>query len=232
MVREIIKSYTTMSLRHAIKQVRADLKMARMHRTGLKRAKKYQSSRGLKLHAGCGDTIKSGFVNVDLNRTADIPLDLREPLPFSDKSFSLVYSEHFVEHLEYPTEAQHFFAESFRVLESGGVFSAGVPDIEWPIGAYANHAKFNGWFDYVASAYPESDFLRTRAELLNYSLRQGTEHKFGWDFETMKSALQRVGFTDVRRREFDPALDSEKSRYSLPEDPRRCTTLYIRASRP
>jgi predicted SAM-dependent methyltransferase len=232
MVKKIIKNYTSTSFRRVIKQVKAELGIARMHKEGLKRAKKYQNSHGLKLHAGCGDTIKPGFVNVDLNRSADIPLDLREPLPFSDASFALVYSEHFVEHLEYPTEAQQFFAESFRVLEPGGVFSVGVPDIEWPIEAYANDPKFNGWFEYVRTAYPESDFLKTRAELVNYSFRQGTEHKFAWDFETMKHALQRVGFTNVKRREFDPALDSEKSRYSLPDDPSRCTTLYVVASRP
>src|SRR5262249_49160648 len=145
MVKRIIKHYTTRSFRRAIMQMKEELKIARMHREGLKKTKKFQNSRGLKLHAGCGKTIKPGFVNVDLNRSSDITLDLREPLPFSDESFALVYSEHFVEHLEYPTEAEQFFAESFRLLEPGGVFSVGVPDIEWPIGAYANDPKFNGW---------------------------------------------------------------------------------------
>jgi len=66
-------------------------------------------------------------------------------------------------------------------------------------------------------------------ECVNY---QGREHKFGYDFDTLKRALELVGFVAVRRRDFDPTLDSETSRYSLDTDVNKCTTLYVDAFKP
>jgi putative transposase len=40
------------------------------------------------------------------------------------------------------------------------------------------------------------------------------------------------GALELKRVEFDPLLDNEKSRYSLDTDPSKCTTLYITASKP
>ena len=49
------------------------------------------------------------------------------------------------------------------------------------------------------------------------------EHKYAWDFETLARSLRRFGFTEVSRREFDPALDAEF---------RRTGTLYVTAIKP
>jgi hypothetical protein len=47
-------------------------------------------------------------------------------------------------------------------------------------------------------------------EHINYNFRQDGEHRFCYDFETLKALLERCGFINVRRREFDPALDSKE----------------------
>jgi hypothetical protein len=104
-----------------------------------------------------------------------------------------------------------------------------VPDTEWPIRAYAGDPYYADWFQYVKGAYPKSEWITTRMECVNYSFRQGDEHKFAYDFETLKRALEIAGFLDVRRRNFNPSLDSEKSRYSLDSDKSKCTTLYVNA---
>ena len=58
---------------------------------------------------------------------------------------------------------------------------------------------------------------------INYHFRQGTEHKYCYDFETLREVLEAAGFTDVRERPWDPALDAET---------RRGGTLYVDATRP
>ena len=68
----------------------------------MRKARRYSNATGLQLHFGCGANVKPGFVNIDLSNAADLTLDLREQLPFADGSCSLVYSEHFLEHIEYP----------------------------------------------------------------------------------------------------------------------------------
>lgn len=50
-------------------------------------------------------------------------------LPFRDKSFSFVFSEHFFEHL-FMDEAFELFRECHRVLRPGGVMRTVVPDAD------------------------------------------------------------------------------------------------------
>jgi hypothetical protein len=43
-----------------------------------------------KLHFGGGDNLKAGWVNVDLHASADLRLDVREPLPFPGNSVTMI----------------------------------------------------------------------------------------------------------------------------------------------
>lgn len=217
-----LKKYTTQGLRDSIKNVMLEAKFCRLHLNGVRNARRYQGQKQLKLHLGAGPNIKQGFVNIDLSPRADLTLNLYEPLPFESGSCAMVYSEHFLEHVEYPDMAGSFLGECYRVLGSGGVFSVGVPDSEWPVRAYAGDAEYVEWFQKVKEyGYPA--WCKTRMECVNYSFRQGREHRFAYDFETLKNALESVGFVDVKRREFDPGLDSKLREYS---------TLYVEAVKP
>jgi predicted SAM-dependent methyltransferase len=182
----------------------------------------------LKLNLGCGTYIKPGWVNVDSHYPeVDLQLDLREKLPFPDGSALIVYSEHFFEHLEYPDQAMRFLGESWRVLIPGGILSIGVPDTEWPIVSYAT-----GDPEYFRLArdrfHPK--WCDTRMHNRNYHFRQGTEHKYAYDFETLVKILEEVGFVSVERRSFKPELDSENHRVS--SLPRGTASLYVDARKP
>ena len=53
------------------------------------------------LHIGCGGLNCPGWFNVDkFNANADTFIDASKPFPFLDNSFSLVFTEHMIEHLE------------------------------------------------------------------------------------------------------------------------------------
>ena len=74
-----------------------------------------------KLHLGCGYHIMPGWVNIDIDSiVADVHLDLRNPIPYSDKSILYIFSEHFIEHLSIE-EARIFLRECYRVLVPKGV---------------------------------------------------------------------------------------------------------------
>lgn len=204
-MKELILNRLDQGTRQALRLLRLELKIMRMHRRGVRNAMRYRDAGGLKLHLGCGCNLKQGFVNIDLSDSADLTLDLREPLPFADGTCSLIYSEHFLEHIEYPNAVRALLRECYRVLQLGGVFSAGVPDTEVPLVEYAMRRNKGDSGEREWIGHP--NWCTTHLEHINFHFRQGAEHKFAYDFETLKSVLEREGFTNVRRRACNPELD-------------------------
>lgn len=198
-------------LRKAITGVVATLqfefKVHRTHRKGVAAAQKYHSSSNLRLHLACGEVYKEGWVNIDLfPGVADLCLDLRQPLPFRDNSCEEIYSEHFLEHLSYPNDALAFLSELRRVIRPEGRVITSVPDTEWPMKSYMEGVDAP-YFRVAKERYHPKDCV-TMMEHLNYHFRQGGEHLFAYDEETLIRILTQAGFTKNIPREFDPAMDS------------------------
>ena len=79
----------------------------------------------IKLHLGCGEDYKEGWVNVDRYSKSDIKHDLNNyPYPFEDNSVDYILAEHIVEHLD---DTLDFFTEAYRILKKGGRLRVQVP---------------------------------------------------------------------------------------------------------
>jgi SAM-dependent methyltransferase len=162
MLRSFVRRRISNGLRRSLHDVRQELHIQRVHRASVKRARDLAEAGGLpvRLNLGSGFRPKqgSGWINVDLSDHADLQLDLREPLPFPDNSVANVYTEHFLEHLNYsnqndslsweleaphrPSEALSFLRECRRVLVAGGIFDVVVPDAECIVSEYvARHEQ-------------------------------------------------------------------------------------------
>jgi predicted SAM-dependent methyltransferase len=217
-----IKQRTTFAFRQALRKTYSEFKLQRRHCFSVKRARKlFRHETHLKLNFACGSNIKSGWINIDLlGELVDLQLDLREELPFSDGSVSIIYSEHFLEHLEYPYEIVPMLRECWRVLEPGGVFSAGIPDFELAISSYIT--KDDEYYKSIPAGYHPT-WCVTRMHHLNQDFRQHDEHKYAYDFETLEGVLTELGYEEVRRRTFDPALDSRTREWG---------TMYVDARKP
>lgn len=56
-----------------------------------------------KLHLGCGEDIKEGYINLDFLKMdgVDVVHNLNKfPYPFEDNQFDEVYASHILEHLD------------------------------------------------------------------------------------------------------------------------------------
>jgi len=215
-----LRKQTTDGLYLSLRHVWHELKIFFKHRKGIRHIKRLATQKHLKLHLGCGPKIKKNWINIDFSPQADITIDMRETLPFQDNSCSIIYSEHFLEHLDYPYPALSFLKECYRILEPGGIFSIGVPDSKWPIAGYTDK-NFEDYFQ-IAKEIWHPKWCQTKMEHLNYHFRQGEDHRFSYDLETLVKALGNAGFQDIKQREFDPELDSSD---------RQLGTLYIDASK-
>jgi predicted SAM-dependent methyltransferase len=216
-IRSLARSRTTKGVRTAVKRLREEWAICERHRKNLKRVPKFLSTLPIKLHLGCGPNYKAGWINIDLfDKRADLQLDLREPWPFPSGSASHIYSEHVFEHFRYGEEVPHLLAESLRILHEGGFFEVGVPDTECALKGY-QHPEDEYW-EIARKSHP-SDCV-TQMEHINYHFRQGDEHKYAWDCETLKQTLEMHNFSAVERRKFDPQMDDAS---------RNPGTLYMRA---
>jgi len=101
---------------------------------------KFSGKSNLKLNLGCGRNIKKGWVNVDFaerENKLDIVCDLSREFPFDDNSCSYIYSEHFIEHLEW-LDGRNLLDKCFKCLQNGGVLRVVFPDFEEIFRAYIN----------------------------------------------------------------------------------------------
>jgi predicted SAM-dependent methyltransferase len=219
-VKNYVKSRTTYALRRAIRDVGTESRLSLRHWSASRRAPRYLGDAPLKLNLGCGPNNRPGWVNIDLfDLRADLQLDVRRRWPFPDGSVAHIYSEHMFEHLEFSEEVPHMLSESLRVLQNDGIFDVGVPDTEWPLRGYGNQA--HDYWPFAPTWHPTD--CETQLDHINYHFRQGEQHKYAWDEETLTRSLQRSGFVSINRRSFDATLDSEA---------RKIGTLYMRAVKP
>jgi predicted SAM-dependent methyltransferase len=116
-----------------------------------------------------------------------------------------------------------FLSESYRILESGGLFSIALPDTKWPLLDYAGVSEQSFFSAAEVHRWHPQDWVKTRLDHINYHFRQEGEHRYAYDFETLRLAMESAGFIDVKERDFDPTLDTEA---------RRVGTLYAEARKP
>lgn len=218
--------------RHAYLPFMNELRMAWRRSGTSKEIKKFEHQGELRLNIGCGPCGKSGWTNTDIDPFPGVNCiyDCRKSLPFPDNSARCIFTEHFVEHLDYCEEIPHFLSECHRVLETGGVIRIIVPDAEKYLQGYCH----GGWEE-LAKIRPLGPGRRdvhfgslynTKMELVNVVFRQYFEHKFAWDYETMEFVLRLCRFSTVYRKEFGQSIQ-EGLAIDMPE--RASESLYVEA---
>lgn len=210
----------------------ARLKLVRMRSRGVRR--RFASASDLLVNIGPGNNGRQGWVNVDVFAGEGVTCvyDCRKQLPFPDRSVRGIFCEHVFEHFDYTEEVPYFVSECHRVLRKGGVLRIVVPDAGRYLQAYCE----GGWARLEALRDLDETHVdphnggryATRMELINVIFRQGHEHKFAYDYETLAYVLKRYGFDEVAQR---TCGESALPELALDQPSRAPESLYVEATK-
>lgn len=153
----------------------------------------YQSP--YKLHIGCGDVRLEDWINIDNNQSqvVDIVWDISYRLPFLESSScSLIYNEHFLEHLSIE-QGIVFLKECYRILKTNGTLRIAMPSLEYTVDKYQSE----NWQDQDWLKWEGHEFIKTRAEMINISFRWWG-HQWLYDREELQRRLEEAGFTIIK----------------------------------
>lgn len=158
----------------------------------------------MKLHLGCGEKYLHGFKHVDILPFdhVDYKTDINNLSIFNDSTVSEIYACHVLEHIK-RADIQNVLKEWYRVLEVNGILRLAVPN-----------------FEAIVQEYLQNNNLSKLQGLLyggqNYEYNF---HYIAFDFNSIKSLLEDVGFKLIERydwREFLPLGFDDYSRAYLP----------------
>jgi predicted SAM-dependent methyltransferase len=219
---------------YLIQQVTNEIRLAtRRMFTARSLRRRLVSQKGNRVNIGCGTNPTEGWINLDvLSHPGVYFWDCRSGLPFSDGAVAAIYSEHFFEHLDLESEARPFLRECLRCLQPRGVLRIVVPDAGAYLRAYSGpwevladmrplDCTANGWRDrWLGHVY------QTKMQFMNAIFRQGYEHKYAYDDETLVLVMREAGFADVVVQKFGTSIDPKMAPDS---NDRRTESLYVEA---
>lgn len=176
-----------------------------------------------KLHVGCGQIHFPGWIHLDANAQLphlDVLWHASDGLPFPDGSCSLIYNEHFLEHLP-PDVGLAFLRECRRVLRPDGVLRVAMPDMRECVREYWE----NDWQNQPWMAKYGYTWIQTGCEYLNIAFRDWG-HLWLYDREELRRRLKDAGFKEIADVGWNESRHPElRNRETRPE-----TTLICEAS--
>jgi predicted SAM-dependent methyltransferase len=178
----------------------------------------------VKLHLGCGPRYIPGFVHVDLQPAPHVDIvGPVERLPMRDRSVSLIYASHVLEHFGRHAY-QTVLGEWFRVLAPGGTLRLSVPD-----------------FAACAAIYYESGLVDGLSGLVGLVVggqrNEHDYHKMIFDEPFLRHELLKTGFREVRRWDWRATVHADIDDYSqayiphLEKEKGRLMSLNLEAER-
>jgi predicted SAM-dependent methyltransferase len=191
-----------------------------------------------RVNIGCGDRPTPGWVNIELKATAQTYFwDCRRGLPFRDNTVAAIYCEHVFEHFHPETEARLFLCDCLRSLRPGGVLRIVVPDAGAYLYAFTQswerlaaltplERTHEGWREKRMNYHGLTNVYSTKMQLVNEVFRQGSQHKYAYDDETLLLVLREAGFSDATRQSFGVSLEKDMAPDS---EARRAESLYVEA---
>jgi predicted SAM-dependent methyltransferase len=193
-----------------------------------------------RLQLGTGSNPYAGWLNTDIadfKRTGEVVhLDVRKRFPLPDESFDAVFSEHMIEHLTYD-EGLYCLRESYRVLRPRGRLRVATPSALQLARLYEEELselqrRYLRWSVDVFVEHADAPLPGFAVNNMFYNF----DHRFIYDDQTLRHALETSGFRDVKEwpvgESDDPALANLERHMRSAAEFNAYETLVLEARKP
>lgn len=139
-----------------------------------------------RINFGAGGCRIEGWQNTDIGYPeGPDKIDMTKPLPFSDASVDIVFSEMACEHID-PHDAWDFLCECYRILKPGGLIRIVIPDfvLSWTL-------KDPDWMRVNQGVTRNDGTLREQMKTILFC----HGHKALWTAPLMQAVLEAIGFS-------------------------------------
>jgi predicted SAM-dependent methyltransferase len=174
----------------------------------MKTKSSYSDTDFSRINLGCGIRNFKGWLNVDVNDSADMKADLSEfPWPFPDDVADELLASHILEHFT-KADGRLFLTECLRVLKPGGVLKIAVPDMDAFIEARqtGNESRVEGYTWRDLNHFMGGDERETNP---------WQRHKYMYTYESLAFTLEMLGFDQVRERKAENIDSNQWISFSL-----------------
>ena len=111
--------------------------------------------------------------------------NLSDGVPFYENSIDIVYTSHFLEHLN-KDDGYKFLENIYNSLKEGGVLRVVVPDLDIAIQRFNNN-EIDSTQDLFFYTSNDNDF---------------SMHKYNYNFSTLRNKLDQIGFKDIVKMKY------------------------------
>lgn len=152
----------------------------------------------MRLHLGCGNDKKKGFINCDKSKQVnpDKVVDLEKKLPFKNDSISIIVANHVLEHIHNFASLMH---EMYRICKRGAIISIKTPFYSsW--GQYNDPTHVRSFspftFDYFKKGNyghevnAKKDMFKVEEVKINFGI--GASSKLNWLFNPLINFNHRI----------------------------------------
>jgi len=136
----------------------------------------------MKLHLGCGEDLKEGYINIDAQLPCDLKHDFRNPLPYEDGSIDEIWASGVIQ--LFSKEEWKFIKKDWvRVLKKGGKMHIFCWNFPWVLCMFLLH--------------PNEPYALQRI----YGGQDGEFDYFknGFTYERLTKELEEEGMTNFQR---------------------------------
>jgi predicted SAM-dependent methyltransferase len=192
-----------------------------------------------KLHIGCGENVLDGWLNCDLTPKAEsvVRLDATKPFPFEDGQFDYAFSEHFIEHIDYP-QGLSMLREIRRVLKPGGRARITTPNMAFLIDLYRKDKSDQQlrYIDWATKSFIKYAPVERDVFVINNFFTCDWGHRFIYDLESLTQLMQSAGFVNIRSFELNASDDEDlrglENESRMPAGFLRLESITVEGERP